>query len=151
MAGAPHKKGLSYFSHDTNLSLDPKIEFLEAETGLQGYAIYLKLLEIIYRNEGYYLKTDERSKKLLAKKFNLEYDLFNNIINICIRENLFNQNIYNKYNVLTSTGVQKRYLRGCDRRNSINVIKEFFLLDNNSINDNTNSNNVNIISINDSI
>ena len=151
MAGAPYKKGLNYFSHDTVLSNDIKIEYLEAETGLIGYAIYLKLLELIYRDEGYYIKFDHKHKKLFAKRVNIVLEKLDKIIDVCLEEDLFNQNLFNKYNILTSKSIQKRYLRGCDRRNSINVIKEFFLLDNNSINDNSNPNNVNIYSITEGI
>lgn len=148
MAGAPFKRGLDYFSHDTNMSSDPKIEFLEIEVGIVGYAIFLKLLEIIYKDEGYFLEVGERRIKLLSKKYNITFNELNNIINVCINEGLFNQELYERYKILTSQTIQKRYLRGCDRRKSIELIEDFLLIDDNSINANTNSNNVYIIPLN---
>jgi hypothetical protein len=146
MAGAPYKVGLGYFSHDTDLSDDPKIQFLEAETGLIGYAIYLKILEFTYRHEGYYFMADERSIKLFAKKLNLTFDVLNNGITVCVNENLFDKNMFEKYSILTSTGIQKRYLRGCDRRKKVDLNKEYLLINNDVINDNINGINVDIYS-----
>ena len=144
MAGAPYKVGLGYFSHDTDLSADPKIEFLEADTGLIGYAIYIKILELTYKHEGYFFKADERSLKMLAKKFNIGFDVLNNVINVCINEALFDKELYKKHSILTSTGIQKRYLRGCDRRKQVNLKDDFLLINDEVINDNTNLINVNI-------
>jgi len=143
MAGAPHKVGLKYFSHDTDLSHDSKIEFLEAECGIIGYAIYLKLLEKIYNDKGYYLEFDGREISLFAKKNNVDKNVVSNVINVCINEILFNEKIYTEYKVLTSQGIQKRYLRGCDRRTNVKM-KNYLLLSEDDICDNSNSINVNI-------
>ena len=162
MAGAPLKEGLNYFSHDVHLSNDSKIEFLEAECGLVGYAVYLKLLELIYE-KGYFSKFDNRDISFFSKRNNILKEECTQIIQVCIREGLFDLFLYDKYQILTSTGIQKRYLRGCDRRNKIFLIKEYLLLENveidcntkvpivikKLINDNINSINDNINSINE--
>lgn len=43
----PQKEGLDYFPLDTDIAEDEKILYLEAETGLEGFAIYVKLLSTI--------------------------------------------------------------------------------------------------------
>jgi uncharacterized phage protein (TIGR02220 family) len=48
----PRKVGLDYFSHDTDVSTDDKIEAMEVKYGPTGYALYFKCLERIYRNGG---------------------------------------------------------------------------------------------------
>lgn len=148
MAGAPYKKGLGYFSHDTDH--EQNLEYLEAETGLIGYAVYFKILELAYKYEGYYLKFDERQRKLLSSRWNLNYDEFMKIIDVCLNEELFDKTLFLTHNILTSSGIQKRYLRGCDRRKRVELINVYMLLNNNSINDNINSDNVSIIPINES-
>lgn len=52
MAGRPRKVGLDYFSHDVDLSDDDKVQAVEAKYGADGYTVYLKLLERIYRAGG---------------------------------------------------------------------------------------------------
>jgi len=146
--GAPHKIGLIYFSHDTNMSSDPRIEYLEAETGLEGYAIYNKLLEKIYQDKGYYIKFDQKRQKLLSNKINIELDKLVTIANVCLQEGLFHKELYDNYSILTSESIQRRYLRITERRKEIPIIREFFLVNNNSINDNINFINVDNNSIN---
>lgn len=48
----PRKVGLDYFSHDTDVSTDDKIEAMEVKYGPTGYALYFKCLERIYRQGG---------------------------------------------------------------------------------------------------
>lgn len=48
----PTKKGLDYFPHDTHTDQDTALALVEAEFGLEAYAVYFKLLEFIY-SQGY--------------------------------------------------------------------------------------------------
>jgi hypothetical protein len=45
----PKKIGLEYFPLDCQM--DDKVEMLEAEHGLEGFAVYVKLLQAIYQTE----------------------------------------------------------------------------------------------------
>ena len=54
----PLKTGLDYFPLD--VSFDDNIELLEAEEGLEGFAILIKLWQKIYSN-GYYIEWNEDS------------------------------------------------------------------------------------------
>ena len=145
------KQGLDYFSHDVDMSQDDKIQLVEAEFGLIGYAIINKLLEKIYRN-GYYLEINEKVIKLFARKNNIEIDVCIKVINACINENLFNQDLYKSYEILTSTGIQKRYLEAVKRRKEVYLYREFLLINlENGVNANINIINVNINPINDNI
>ena len=125
---APNKHGLDYFPHDVDMSHDQKIEYLEAECGLIGYAIYNKLLEKIYRI-GYFTRWLQKDNKLFSKHNNIEVNVCINSINVCINEGLFNKNLYESYNILTSRSVQKRYIEANKRRQKIKYCKEFALLD----------------------
>jgi hypothetical protein len=152
-----NKKGLDYFSHDTNTVLDTKIRFLKAKHGLIGYAVYFRLLEEIYQNS-YYLEFSERDLILFASENMIEINVCNNIINDCINEGLFDRNKYEKYKILTSRRIQQNYIDGCFRRKEITLEENYLLfmpeLDENSkltINVVNNQINDNINSINDNI
>ncbi len=60
------KQGLDYFPLD--VVIDDKVELLEAEHGLSGFAIYIKLLQKIY-SQGYYLFIGEDELLLTSKSF----------------------------------------------------------------------------------
>ena len=141
------KTGIDYFPYDVDLSKDPKIEYIEALHGLLGYAIYLKLLEKIYCN-GYYTNWSERDIVIFAKHNTIDKDVCILIVNDCINEGLFDKKLYNDYKILTSSSIQKRYLKACERRKQINLTKEFLLLTESWINAYIKNVNVNILSLN---
>ncbi len=147
---APFKQGLDYFTHDTYLSEDPKIEYIEAAHGLTGYAVFIKILEKIYRN-GYYLNWSERDSLIFSKKNNIDAKKCQNIISDCLKESLFDKEKYNKYSILTSHGIQARYLKSCERRKNITIFYEFFNVDINWVKANIKKVNVTIKKLNGDI
>lgn len=136
----PLKKGLDYFPLDVDMDQDDKVTLIEAQHGLIGFAIITKLLMKIYKN-GYFYEWTETEQLLFSKRNNVNSDLINEIIASCIKWNLFDKNLYDKYKILTSKGIQRRYLEAMGRRKTIKIEKNYFLLhdeivnvDNNPIN-----------------
>lgn len=143
---APYKKNLPYFPHDTDLSTkDKAIRLIEAEFGLKGYAVYMKLLERIYGGEGYYIEWDKDERLLFASFVGEPGDLVGEVVNGLLRRGLFNQTVFESSGVLTSRAIQDRYLNAVTRRERVELISDYLLID---INDYNNINNVNINSIN---
>ncbi len=127
------KTGLDYFPLDT--ALDEKFEMIEAEHGLIGFAIIIKLFQEIYKN-GYCCNFDKRRKLLFCKRNGVDINNLNVIINSAIEWNMFAGDIYNKYGILTSTGIQKQFLKITERRKEVIINKEIWLINNNEINEN---------------
>lgn len=106
---ARHKKtGLDYFPHDVDLSSDEKIEALEALYKNDGYAVYNKLLERIYRQAGELDISDAETRQILAIKFHVDIELFDKIIATCLKQKLFDRKIFESKKILTSAGIKKR-------------------------------------------
>ena len=145
MAGRPRKVGLDYFELDC--LLDDKVKLIQAEFGLKGFAIVVKLYQKIYSERGYYCEWNDKILLLLMVENGLSGDsknLINEIVLACIREGIFSEKLFKKFNILTSSGVQKRYLNATSKREEVEVKKEYLL-----INVGKNRNNVVINSIND--
>jgi len=126
---ARSKSGLDYFSFDIDFFNDQKIEFVSAKYGELGELIAIKLLCKIYR-EGYYLKWGEDECLLFSKKAgeDISKELVKNVIDELLKRGFFNKNLYDKYSILTSKGIQKRFLEAAKRRKEIVFFKEYFLL-----------------------
>lgn len=122
------KAGLDYFSHDVDIMQDKKIRIVFAKHGGIGIFIYQRLLEELYRENGYYLKIDEDFNILFSGDNKIEYNDYINILNDCINKNLFNEKLYKKYNILTSERIQKNYIAGTDRRKEVVFIQEYLLI-----------------------
>lgn len=141
--GRQPKRGLDFFSHDTDLFNDPKIKILKAKHGLVGYAVYLRLLELIYNENGYYITIDDDFNILFVDDNNIDIDVYINILNECINRGLFNKKVYDKYKVLTSERIQKHYLFATERRASVEFIKEYILINEDIFPENVNINSIN--------
>lgn len=150
----PNKTGLDYFALD--VTPDSKFELLEAKHGLIGFAILVKLYQLIYRS-GYYTDWNEDMLLIFKKNVNVEMDIIRNIIEDCLKYSIFDRELFDKFGILTSSGIQKRYFSACERRKSIIADRRFVIVDTNQFNANinwinvcNNGVNVNINSVNDS-
>ncbi|MBM7624762.1 DUF4373 domain-containing protein [Sporohalobacter salinus] len=141
----PQKDGLDYFPLDVDMDQDDKVYMLQAECGLEGFALAVKLFMKIYSN-GYYLNWGERDAKIFAHKNSVEVNVVNNVVNVCINEGIFNAELYKTYGILTSHGIQKRFFKATARRKEVKYNPDFMLVDvseyNNLVNVNKNSNSV---------
>ncbi len=125
----PLKTGLDYFPLDIDIMEEPSVGFVDAKYGLQAFGLLVRLLMRIYRN-GYFLPWNERELVLFATKdIGLDIELTKTIVTSYIEEGFFNADLYTRFGIITSRGVQKRYLRACDRRSKVAIYQEYFLLD----------------------
>lgn len=111
----PSKVGLDYFPTDVDFFSDEKIEFISAKFGLQGEAILIRLLTKIYRN-GYYIEWNDDVKLLFASKLkgvdNID-ELVDDVIEESLKRNFLNRQLFEQFGILTSRGIQKRFIRAC--------------------------------------
>jgi hypothetical protein len=129
----PKREGLDYFPLDVNAGIDDEIELVEAEYGLEGFAIFIKLLQKIYKTN-YYIMWTEKEKLQFSKRVNVDINRVNVIIMSCLKWGLFNKSLYDTYKILTSKGIQKRFLLAIDRRTSYEFYREYLLLSENEVN-----------------
>ena len=124
----PLKQGLDYFSLDCYM--DDKIKLIQAEFGLKGFAIIVKLWQMIYREQGYYGEWNKEKELLFAHDecSDCGVQLINNIVAACVERDIFSKELFQKYGILTSKGIQKRYFSAIARREKVNVKKEYLLI-----------------------
>lgn len=120
------KSGLDYFPLDT--SLDSKFELLEAEFGLTGFAVVVKLLQRIYGGFGYYCEYTTEVALLFARKLGLGGNVVSEIVSASIRRGIFDKEMYDKYRILTSVGIQKRFFEAVKRRKNFKVEERYLLI-----------------------
>ena len=124
----PQKSGLDYFPLNVDIDIDDKISLIESEHGITGFGIIIKMLCKIYQN-GYFYEWGEKEQLLFAKRVNVDINDVNACINSAIKWGMFEKTIYEKYGVLTSAGIQKRYLEAIGRRKAIDIIKNYWLIE----------------------
>ena len=121
----PMKDGVEYFPLD--VSLDEKFELIEAEFGLTGFAVVVKLYQKIYQH-GYYCEWTNEVALLFGHRIGLGSNAVSEIVNASIRRGIFDESMFDKYHILTSRGIQERYFEAVIRRKCVKVKKAYLLV-----------------------
>lgn len=123
----PLQTGLNYFPLDVDCDQDDKIALIEADFGSDGFTVVIKLLMKIY-SEGYFYHWGEIEQKLLARRIPISLQVVCDVVDAALKWNLFNPYMFQKYGILTSSGIQKRYFEAVKRRKEVKVMEEYILI-----------------------
>jgi hypothetical protein len=122
----PLKDGIDYFSLDCQM--DDEIKYIEAEFGLDGFAMIIKLWQKIYGDKGYYCAFPRTVRLMFAQSINKGVGFVDEVINRCIEYGIFDRRLYKKYGVLSSAAIQRRYAKATERRNSFTIDGRYLLI-----------------------
>lgn len=128
MAGKT-KEGLDYYPHDTNAFSDRKIKRLIKNLHGNGYLVYDYVRSLIYGDKGYYIKWDSELVFDVADDLKVTEPFVIETITFCCQIGLFNQDLLDREKILTSHGIQKRYLKICKaaKRSNYDIHKTWVL------------------------
>lgn len=124
----PTKEGLDYFPVAVGMDQDDKLSVMIAKYGMLGLGLVLKIMMEIYKN-GYFYAWGEREHFVFSNKINVDINITKEIVNECIKWSFFNETVYKKHGILTSKGVQERYIEASKRRKEITFVREYTLID----------------------
>lgn len=129
----PQKNGVDYFPLDVDFLQDKKVRLLLADLGAVGLSVYLYLLCEVYRN-GYFKRWDEDDNLLCTGYFGqiCNAETVADIVDACVTRGLFHKRLFKRHHILTSAGIQRRYLRAISTREEIRICADYFLLDANN-------------------
>ena len=145
----PLKDGIDYFPIDCQFN--DKMKLIQAEFGLIGVGIVIRLWQRIYGEKGYYTAWDEDVVLVFASENGVGASIVSEVVSACLRRGIFDRNTYELHGVLTSEGIQERYVEATARRQRKKIDPRYLLIaipsekvsaDNNSVNVDNNSKNV---------
>jgi len=140
MAGRPTKQGIDYFPMDVGFFTDVKIRKISRACGSQSTSILICLLCNIYKDEGYYILWDEDLPFVIADTVRVSEGAVKEVLIKSLQVGFFDQELYEKYRILTSSGIQKRFLLATYQRKETTIIPEYLInCANNPINCTNNS------------
>ena len=133
----PIKDGVDYFPMDTDFYNDDKVRLLRAEFGAKGMYLLHFLLCECYGKNGYFITWDKNRCFLVSDGAGCgcSPEYISEFISGCLRCSFFDERVFNAFGVLTSAGIQRRYIRMFNSRDEIRIIREYWLLDETSKND----------------
>jgi len=126
----PVKQGLEYFPLDVDIHDDDKIALISSEFGAIGEAIIWRLFCKIYKN-GYYYSWGGDECLLFCRWAGGIFvsGQVDEVVKGCLRRSIFDNRVFEMFGILTSTGIQKRYLQATSERKEIEIIQDYWLLD----------------------
>jgi len=119
------KQGIDYFPLD--VQFDDKSELYLIEKEAVGLAVMITLWQIIYQNEGYFINNSSDLHLLIKRRINVNINEINDCINVMLKRGILDACLYEKYGILTSKAIQKRYFDAAKRKKEVRVIRAFIV------------------------
>lgn len=123
----PTKKGLDYFPLDVDFLSDLKIRRIIKACGKEAVHILVALLANIYRDEGYYVLWDDDLAFLVADEVGTKEGTVEELVRKAVQVKFFDKDIFDKYSVLTSKGIQNRYILATKERKKVELEFKYLL------------------------
>lgn len=125
----PLKQGIDYFPLSVDFLRDIKVRKIKRACGSTTVEILLCLLGNIYRETGYYIGWDEDTMFLVADEVGAKEGLVEEIVYKALQVGFFDQEKFQRYKILTSRGIQKRYLEATKKRKEVVISDIYFIND----------------------
>lgn len=122
----PLKQGVDYFPLDCHMN--DAIKLIQAEFGLVGFAIVIKLWQKIYSGKGYYTEWVPDVALMFAGDNGVGVNVVQEVVRACLSRGIFDQGMYKKFRILTSDGVQERYFKATERRSFEKIDHRYLLV-----------------------
>ncbi|MDL2310983.1 DUF4373 domain-containing protein [Peptostreptococcaceae bacterium OttesenSCG-928-C18] len=144
----PFKKGIDYFPLDVTFLRNIKVRKIVRTCGNEALSVLVSILCNIYQAKGYYCIWDTELCFLVADEVGVCEDFVFKVAEKAVQVGFFNKKRFEDYEILTSKGIQRRYLEITSKRKRVDLVKEYMVL---GVNDYINLKNVNINGVNSAV
>lgn len=134
MAGRP-KQGIDYAGWSVNIfDGDTKIDKLLDAQGWIGFSVYFYLCQMAYKFDGYFYRWSYDDSATTARRMSggVSSKTVENTVGLCLQIGLFDKPLFDRHGILTSKGIQRRYLAAIQGRRVKSIIDDYWLLEKNS-------------------
>lgn len=131
MAGRPPKKNLDFSGWDVDIfDNDTKIDKLLDAQGWNGFGIYFYLCQRAYGSDGYFYRWGYDDCATTARKMGggIGSGTVRETVGYCLQIGLFDKGLFERWEILTSKGIQRKYWIAIKDRDIKRVIADYWLL-----------------------
>lgn len=131
MSGIP-KKGIDYAGWNSHIfDGDNKIDKLLDAQGWDGFAVYFFLCQKAYATEGYFYRWSYDDAATTARRMagGIRSETVKAAVGTCTRVGLFDKRLLDDEGILTSRGIQRRFVAAIQKRSYRAVNIRYWLLD----------------------
>jgi len=88
---------------------------------------YINLSASIYRDNGYYAVFDEELVFITSESMFIDEEKVSDLVRKCVDAELFDQEKFEQYGILTSREIQKNFLFATKRRKNTSLNKDYLI------------------------
>lgn len=109
---------------------DTKIDKLLDAQGWVGFGIYFFLCQMAYKFDGYFYRWAYDDSASTARRMGggIGSGTVSETVRYCLQISLFDQRLFDRWGILTSKGIQRRFLAAIQGRRVKSVISDYWLL-----------------------
>lgn len=130
MAGKP-KRSIDFAGWRVDIfENDTKIDELIDGQGWIGFSIYFYLCQKAYASDGYFYRWSYANAATTARRMGggIGSETIKQVVALCLRIGLFDKRLFDGEGVLTSRGIQRRYMTAIEKRSFKEVERKLWLL-----------------------
>lgn len=125
----PSTPGIEYYPKYNDFYNKITTKMIRKKFDYKGICIYEYLLFKIYSELGYYLNLNEETNIDVTEYFNISDDEYYELIEFFVEKEIFNKELYEKYNILSAKEIQRIYLAASKNKSTIEYCAEYLLVD----------------------
>jgi len=130
MAGKP-KRSIDFAGWRTDIfENDSKIDELIEAQGWIGFSIYFYLCQKAYASDGYFYRWSYTNAATTARRMGggIRSETIRQVVGLCLQIGLFDKRLFDREGILTSRGIQRRYIVAIQKRSFKEVEGKLWLL-----------------------
>lgn len=130
MAGKP-KRSIDFAGWRTDIfENDTKIDELIEAQGWTGFSIYFYLCQKAYASDGYFYRWSYANSATTARRMGggIGSETIRQVVGLCLQIGLFDKRLFDREGILTSRGIQRRYMAAIQKRSFKEVEGKLWLL-----------------------
>lgn len=113
--GRPINDGLLYFSFGCDFYSSKTAKMLRARFGSVGIDAFFYILCECFKN-GYFIQADDDFKSIMSADLNIQEDRVKDIITFLLDKQIFDNELYDSCQILTSEEIQRQFQEGIKTR-----------------------------------
>lgn len=126
--GRPCNQNVEYVALNNCIFDDPKVFTLMERNPEKGFTFFIKMLCYINKKD-YFIKWDHDTRIDFIKEMHLDVTSIDHLLSECVDLGLFDKNIFEKENCITSAAIQKAWIKMAKRKTEVRMYSKNILID----------------------
>jgi len=123
----PFGEGLKYMQLDVDIYDNDKVDMMRDKFGNDGFAFFILVHNRIFKDSYYWVQDDLKVSSFCRKQLKMKREEYDKMLQYAIECKIFDKELFLNNNILTSKGIQRRYLIITRKWSKVKLISEYII------------------------